>query len=132
MHCKRGYVLTIDHGYLKAAMYKVSRKQGTLLCYYKHKVYEKIYKNIGLQDMTCYVNFTALIYRGTKNRLIECGFTDQCQFLMSLGFGQVLISMLSNEPDVVRALIKAAGITQTLLIEMGNKIKVLILQKGIG
>jgi len=128
---ERGYALTIDYGYLNAAMYKASRSQGTLLCYYKHQVHEAIYKNIGKQDLTCHVNFSALIHWGAKKRLLECGFTDQCQFLLLLDFRQVLFSMLSTEQDVVRASRKAAAISRMLLIDMGSKFKVLVQQKGM-
>jgi len=127
----RGYVLTIDYGYLNAAMYKASRSQGTLLCYHKHRVHEEIYQNIGRQDLTSHVNFSALMHWGGKHRLVECGFTNQCEFLMSLGFRQVLISMLSGEKDVVHASMQAAVISQTLLIDMGSKFKVLVQQKGM-
>jgi len=128
---ERGYVLTIDYGYLSSGFYSAYRNQGTLMCYYKHQAHDRIYENIGKQDLTCHVNFSALIYWGKKNGLSECGFTDQCQFLMSLGFRQALLHMLSGNCDVVQASVKAASISQTLLIDMGSRFKVLGQQKGM-
>ncbi len=129
---ERGYILTIDYGYLNLEMYKASRNQGTLLCYHKHQVHNAIYENIGKQDLTAHVNFSALIRWGAKSGLKECGFSDQFQFLISLGFRQVLIGMLSNELDVVQASKKVAAISQTLLMDMGKKYKVLAQNKGMG
>jgi SAM-dependent MidA family methyltransferase len=129
---ERGFVLTIDYGYLNSEMYKAWRNQGTLLCYYKHKVHDAFYENIGKQDLTAHVNFSALILWGAKSGLMECGFVDQFQFLISLGFRQTLIEMLSNEQDVVQASIKAAAISQTLLMDMGGKLKVLAQNKRMG
>lgn len=129
---ERGYLLTIDYGYLNSEMYKASRNQGTLLCYHKHEVHDAIYENIGKQDLTAHVNFSALILWGTKSGLMECGFADQFQFLMSLGFRQALIGMLSHEKNVVQASQKVAAITQTLLMDMGGKFKVLVQNKGMG
>jgi SAM-dependent MidA family methyltransferase len=113
-------------------MYKESRNQGTLLCYHKHRVHDAFYENIGMQDLTAHVNFSALIHWGMKFGLAECGLVDQFQFLLSLGFRQALISMLSNEKDIVQATRKFADISQTLLIDMGRKYKVLAQNKGMG
>lgn len=113
-------------------MYKTSRNQGTLLCYHKHKVNDAIYENIGEQDLTTHVNFSALIHWGTKSGLVECGFSDQFQFLISLGFRQALIDIFSNEKDVVQASRKFAIINQTLLMDMGKKYRVLAQNRGMG
>ncbi len=129
---ERGYVLTIDYGYLSSEMYKASRSQGTLLCYHRHKVHDAIYENIGKQDLTAHVNFSALINWGNKSGLVKCGFSDQFQFLISLGFRKALMDMLSNEKDIVRASRKFALISQTLLNDMGGKFKVLAQNKGVG
>src|SRR5690554_4982139 len=74
----QGYVMTIDYGYLSAELYKPHRCQGTLMCYNNHAVNDNLYDNIGVQDITSHVNFSALINFGTKSGLNECGFTDQC------------------------------------------------------
>lgn len=35
-HLQKGYVMTIDYGYLSGALYKPCRSRGTLLCYNRH------------------------------------------------------------------------------------------------
>jgi SAM-dependent MidA family methyltransferase len=128
---RRGYLLTIDYGYTNLEMYKPSRSQGTMLCYHRHKVNDSIYAHIGAQDITCHVNFSALSHWGAKNGLNECGFTSQSNFLMALGFRNELFKMLSAEKDVMQAAVKATAISNTLLMDMGSKFKVLIQEKGM-
>lgn len=128
---KRGYVMTIDYGCRNPDMYKASRSDGTLVCYYKHSVNDSFYAHIGEQDMTTHVNFSALSHWGEKNGLIDMGFTDQGEFLTALGFRDQLLKSLSDESDVIRAAQKATRLSHILLMDMGSKYKVLIQQKGV-
>ncbi|MEO1006880.1 MAG: SAM-dependent methyltransferase, partial [Cyanobacteria bacterium J06638_38] len=61
---KRGYVLTIDYGYPAERYYRPSRSQGTLQCYYQHRHHNNPYVNLGDQDLTAHVDFTALQRQG--------------------------------------------------------------------
>lgn len=81
---ERGYVLIFDYGYISDVYYAPHRVKGTLLCYHKHRLSENPYVNIGEQDITCHVNFSAL-----KKWANEAGFKVeesmyQGQFLISL------------------------------------------------
>ena len=55
----RGYLLTIDYGYPAAQYYSPNRRNGTLQCYYQHSHHDNPYLNIGRQDLTAHVDFTA-------------------------------------------------------------------------
>lgn len=125
-----GYVLTIDYGYRSEELYKRYRSQGTLVCYYKHAVNDLLYENIGRQDITSHVNFSALEHWGAKSGLTNCGFTDQCHFLLPLGIKEYITRCMSREADVVKAAKKASFLSHTLLMDMGSKFKVLIQKKG--
>ena len=63
---KKGYVLTIDYGYPSAELYSHCRRNGTLVCYHQHTVSDQPYQNIGEQDITSHINFSALSYWGLK------------------------------------------------------------------
>lgn len=127
----RGYVITIDYGYKNPSMFKTIRRQGTLVCYYKHSVNDSFYEHIGEQDITAHVNFSALSHWGEKRGLKETGFTDQGYFLIALGFREQLLKTLSGEQDIIRAAQAAAAINHTLLVDMGSKYKILIQEKGV-
>ncbi len=61
----RGFVLTIDYGYPAAELFAPFRRQGTLMCYFRHVAGEDPYRRIGCQDITAHIDFTALEIAGT-------------------------------------------------------------------
>lgn len=81
-----GFVLTIDYGATSADLYSAARKSGTLLCYHKHSINDNIFDNIGQQDITAHVNFSALHHWGLQYGLEPAGFTSQAHFLLSWAF----------------------------------------------
>jgi len=129
---KKGFVITIDYGYLSQELFDVSRASGTLLCYYRHNISDNFFKKLGKQDITSHVNFTALIKKGEEVGLSFTGLVPQFQFLISLGLLQQLES-LEKGLDPIEAL--KLRLTLKHLIEpdigMGEVFKVLIQHKGI-
>jgi SAM-dependent MidA family methyltransferase len=128
---EKGFVLTIDYGYPASELYCNRRSHGTLACYYQHSFNNSPYNNIGKQDITAHVNFSALHNWGLQYGLKYCGFISQAYFMLSLG----LTAHLRKE-EVSRKYDHAtqqdqAFLLQTLLLDMGNKFKVLIQSKGI-
>lgn len=98
----RGYVLTIDYGYPAQRFYLPSRRTGTLQCYFQHHYHDDPYRNIGRQDLTAHVDFTALERTGEQHGLMSLGLTQQGLFLMGLGMGDRIaaISQLSPSADL--------------------------------
>jgi SAM-dependent MidA family methyltransferase len=94
---KRGYILTIDYGYSAEKYYRPSRSQGTLQCYYQHRRHNNPYANLGYQDITAQVDFTALELYGKRHNLHKIGFTQQGLFLMALGLGDRLKELSSGK-----------------------------------
>ena len=94
---KRGYILTIDYGYTAEQYYRPSRNQGTLKCYYQHRHHHNPYVNLGYQDLTTHVDFTALQRQGELVNLQTIGFTQQGLFLMALGLGDRLQELSSGK-----------------------------------
>ena len=126
---EKGFVITIDYGYLCNELYSPERKTGTLACYYQHAVNLLPYSQIGYQDITAHVNFSALHLWGKKYGLEYTGFCNQYYFLHSLGLGTYLRHLEKEaHQDQDR---KAFHQMYQLLMEMGNKFMVLIQQKGL-
>ncbi|MFB2769860.1 class I SAM-dependent methyltransferase [Pelatocladus sp. BLCC-F211] len=102
---QRGYVLTIDYGYPASRYYNPRRSQGTLQCYWHHQRHNNPYINIGQQDITAHVDFTALERWGERCGLAKVGWTQQELFLMALGLGDRMVSLShTNQPisDLLR------------------------------
>ncbi|MCX7759874.1 MAG: SAM-dependent methyltransferase [Hydrogenothermaceae bacterium] len=127
---EKGFIFTIDYGYPSRELYKPYRNRGTLICYYKHTYNENYYQNVGLQDITSHVNFSALSYYGEKSGLKTVGFTDQAHFLVNLGLAEEL-NNLYEKGDYKSY--ERANRLKTLILPkgMGEKFKILIQSKNI-
>lgn len=127
---RKGFVLIVDYGFTAAELYQAYRRFGTILCYHKHAVNDRPYDNIGEQDITAHVNFSALDLCGTKNGLKNCGYTTQAQFLSGLGLTAHLRKIETEQqmdPHIRNKLTQLHG----FLASMGKKFKVFIQQKGL-
>ena len=111
---QRGYVLTIDYGYSDNRYYNPRRSQGTLQCYWHHQRHNNPYINIGQQDITAHVDFTALEKWGDRWGLKSAGFTQQGLFLMALGLGQRIASLSHTEQPISQLLHRRDTLHQLL------------------
>jgi SAM-dependent MidA family methyltransferase len=129
---KRGFVLTIDYGYLAKELYASYRKEGTLLCYTQHRTSDNPYGRIGEQDITSHVNFTSLILKGEEVGLQFTGLVPQYQFLIALGLLQEIES-LEREMSEVEGFQLRLSLKHLIEPEigMGEIFKVLIQHKGV-
>ena len=125
---EKGFVLTIDYGYAAEEFYSPKRNSGTIVCYKNHQVNTSFYTDIGSQDITAHVNFSALSHWGQKAGLDCSGSTTQANFLRSLGLMNYLRNFELRDPENNRA---AIWQIQKLLMDMGTKFKVLIQQKNV-
>jgi SAM-dependent MidA family methyltransferase len=122
-----GFVITIDYGFSAGDLYSAKRNAGTVLCYKDHQINSSPFQSIGEQDITAHVNFSALNFWGEKFGLKSCGFTSQSNFLRSLGLMNYLRKLeIENKDDNRNSILHI----NKLLVEMGNKFKVFIQQKG--
>lgn len=78
-----GAIVLLDYGYPRREYYLPERSQGTLRCYYRHRAHENPFLWPGLQDITCHVDFTALVSNAVDAELVFEGFTSQAQFLLA-------------------------------------------------
>lgn len=128
---KRGYLLTIDYGYPAAKYYHPQRHQGTLQCYYQHRRHYNPYINLGVQDITAHVNFTALTRYGEKLGLEKLGFTPQGMFLMALGLGDRLSDLSSGKYNLQQILQRRDSLHQLIDPSGLGGFGVLVQTKGL-
>ena len=110
----RGYMLTIDYGYPAHRYYNPRRSQGTLQCYYQHRHHDNPYINIGQQDITAHVDFTALSSWGERCGLKNMGWTQQGLFLMALGIGERIAALSSQQQPISQLLQRREGLHQLI------------------
>lgn len=128
---QQGYVLTIDYGYPSSELYRDCRKNGTLMYYYRHTINDQPYSNIGKQDITSHINFSALSHWGLKKGLITDELTSQAEFMLSLGWDERLREVLLQGPDPYLNFKRYASLKYMFLADIGRKFHVLIQHKGI-
>jgi SAM-dependent MidA family methyltransferase len=92
-HLERGYALVVDYGYEATELYRNHRLAGTLRGYFEHTVTDEPLSNVGSQDLTTHVDFTALRHAGEEAGLIFAGLTTQGAFLAGLGLGDHLVAL---------------------------------------
>ena len=121
-----GFIISIDYGYSFREYYAENRNTGTLLCYSKHKINENPYMNIGHQDITAHINFSALKDWGHELGLETVGYCPQGTFLASLGIEEIVANELEQDPNFNMELLKI----KDLLFDTGESHQVLIQHKG--
>lgn len=133
-HLHRGFILTIDYGYLASELYAPWRQNGTLMCYYQHRSGENPYVRLGEQDITAHVDFSGLIRAGEESGLKQLFYGDQCKFLLGLGFVDALLAAQTREKDPHHAQALRLTLKNLILPDggMGEIFKVLIHGKGVG
>ncbi|MEE9332195.1 MAG: SAM-dependent methyltransferase [Methylophilaceae bacterium] len=127
---QRGAIVMLDYGFPANEYYHPQRNQGTLMCHYQHYAHSDPLINLGLQDITAHVNFTAIAEAGLRQGLDLHGYCNQAQFLMSCG----LLDLLAKEsPDNLERYIPMTAAVQKLLspAEMGELFKVIGFTKGL-
>jgi SAM-dependent MidA family methyltransferase len=131
---QRGFLLTIDYGYLARELYAPWRTTGTMMCYYQHTSGENPYIRIGEQDLTSHVDFSALIKAGDESGLQQLFYGDQCKFLLGLGFVDALLAAQACEKEPHHAQALRLTLKNLILPEggMGEMFKVLIQGKDVG
>ncbi len=129
---RKGFVFTIDYGYLAEDLYHPYHRRGTLLCYYRHQISDNPYERLGEQDITAHVNFSALMNKGEEIGLHVTGLVSQYRFLLALGVLQEL-EALSNDLSEFEGLKLRLSFLHLIEPEkgMGEIFKVLIQHKGI-
>ncbi|MGC2063929.1 MAG: SAM-dependent methyltransferase [Thermodesulfovibrionales bacterium] len=125
-----GFVLTIDYGYLGRDYYSEDRNRGTLICYHQHQANEDPLCNIGMQDITCHVNFSAVKIWGEEVGLRTVGLSSQGAFLVSLGIDEEIQKLSVTSEDY---LFELARIKKLIMPQgMGDSHMVMLQYKGPG
>ena len=76
-----GKLLTIDYGFTADELFSPGRTHGTLRAYFRHHAGDDILANVGEQDLTAHVNFSAIQAAGESVGLRTEMFSTQSQFL---------------------------------------------------
>jgi SAM-dependent MidA family methyltransferase len=128
----RGFVLTFDYGHEARDLYAPWRRDGTLLCFYRHNPSPDPYVRVGKQDMTAHVDFTSLVEEGRRHGLEPLGITTQSRFLAALGIGGALAPPSGAELPLEEYYARRRAVSELLDPAGLGRIRVLVQAKGVG
>jgi len=123
---ERGAVVLVDYGLVAREYYHAQRAAGTLVCHYRQRAHENPFVYPGLQDITAWVDFSAVAAAAAAAGLAVDGFTTQ---------GQYVLGMLAAAPPALSVPLspREQSALKTLVLpgEMGERFKVLLLRKAL-
>ncbi len=125
-----GVALFVDYGYPRREFYLPQRDDGTLVCHYRHRAHADPLHWPGLQDITAFVDFTALAEAGVGAGFDFVGYAPQGQFLLASG----LPELIADAPELteVERLVLVAEIKRlTLPGDMGERFQAIAFSRGV-
>lgn len=127
---KAGAVLWFDYGLPRAQYYFWQRHDGTLLCHFRQRAHDDPFLYPGLQDITAWVDFTALAEACVSADYELSGFTTQAFFLAGTGIDQEMQSLARNDASTFARLANQA---RQLMMpgEMGERFKAMAWTRGL-
>jgi SAM-dependent MidA family methyltransferase len=120
----QGLALMVDYGYPRREYYLPQRRDGTLMCHYRHRAHDDVFFWPGLQDITAWVDFTALAEASDECGMDLEGYCTQAMFLLGCGLEQVLAAQTAGSDDAGLAL-NAEARQLTLPGMMGERFQVM-------
>ena len=126
---ERGVMLFVDYGLPRRELYAAERSSGTLLCHFRHRFHDDALVNVGLQDITAWVDFTAVAEAGERAGLQVAGYTTQAHFLIGNDLARH-VAEASRMDLVQRVNLSRQAMLLTLPGEMGERFRAIALAKG--
>jgi SAM-dependent MidA family methyltransferase len=127
---RRGAVLWFDYGLPRAQYYLPERHDGTLVCHFRHRLSHDPFANLGLQDISAWVDFTRVAEASREAGFELAGFTTQAHFLTALKIDREMqLSAGGDENHFARL----ANQARQLMMpgEMGERFKAMAWLKGL-
>jgi len=124
-----GVALLFDYGVSRREYYAAERSGGWLRCHFRHHAHDNPLILPGIQDLTSWVDFSAVAEAAVDAGLNIAGFVSQAQFLIGSGLDQLLEDFLEMPID---AQLKLSAQVKLLTLpgEMGENFKCLGLSRG--
>lgn len=127
---RQGAALWFDYGLPRAQYYLPERHEGTLVCHFRHRVSGDPLVNLGLQDITAWVDFTGLAEASRDAGFDLGGFTTQAHFLAGVGIDR---EMQLAAGDDQNSFARLANQARQLMLpgEMGERFKAMAWLRGV-
>ncbi len=128
---ERGMALFVDYGYARQDYYAPERSDGTLVCHYRHRAHADPLMLPGLQDITAFVDFTALAEAGDSAGFEIAGYAEQGAFLLGSGLDAHFTDALARADTATTYRLAQQVKRLTLPGEMGQKFKLMLMSRNV-
>src|SRR6185295_6585419 len=113
-----------DYGLPREHLYHPQRDTGTLRCHFRHRAHDDPFINVGLQDITAWVDFTRVAEAADAAGLEVLGYATQAGALLGLD----IEALIAAAPDETTRIRRASEARQLLMpTEMGETFKCIAL-----
>jgi len=126
---QHGVALLFDYGLSRREYYAADRSDGWLRCHFRHHAHNDALLLPGVQDITAWVDFTAIASAAADAGADIAGYSSQAQFLIGAGLDAELQNMMRSSPERQVELSGQAKLL-TLPAEMGENFKCLGVSRG--
>jgi SAM-dependent MidA family methyltransferase len=128
----RGAALFVDYGYVRREFYLPERRDGTLLCHYRHRAHAEPLILPGLQDVTASVDFTALAEAGIGAGFELASYAFQSEFLIAAGLDAAFATAYDSTTDEAARYALAQQVKRlTLPGEMGERFQAMLFTREL-
>ncbi|MCP4999677.1 MAG: SAM-dependent methyltransferase, partial [Hyphomicrobiales bacterium] len=126
---RHGAAFVFDYGVSRREYYARDRTDGWLRCHFRHHAHNNPLILPGIQDLTAWVDFTAIASAALAGGLDILGYQTQSHFLMG---GGLEIEMQGFAELPVAKQLELSGQIKTLTLpgEMGENFKCMALGRG--
>lgn len=126
-----GLVLLFDYGLRRHEYYAPDRSGGWLRCHFRHRAHDDPLIYPGIQDLSAWVDFTAVAESAAAAGLDVAGYTTQAEFLLHGGLDRELLDFQRLSTDSQLELSRQVRML-TLPGEMGEHFKCIALARDCG
>lgn len=124
-----GLIFLFDYGVSCREYYAADRRDGWLRCHFRHRAHNDPLIHPGIQDLTAWVNFSALADAAVDSGAEIAGFVTQAHFLINGGLPEELSDFTSLAVAEQLELSRQIKLL-TLPGEMGENLKCIGLSRG--
>ena len=130
VNCLReGLIFLFDYGVTNREYYATDRYEGWLRCHFRHHAHNNPLILPGIQDLTAWVDFSALADAAVDSGAAIAGFVSQAHFLINGGLPEELAGFTSLPVEEQLELSRQTKLL-TLPGEMGEHFKCMALCRG--
>lgn len=127
---RNGIALLFDYGTSRREYYAPDRGDGWLRCHFRHHAHSDPLILPGIQDLTAWIDFTAVAGAAVDCGLEVAGYLSQSQFLINAGLDRALAG-IGELPQASQLAVSSQVRMLTLPGEMGENVKCLGLSAGV-